>query len=269
MSAVVVFDDEIVPANSEFAAPQVLFRQTFARTRQAASFNPAGGAGYVVLRPGASATAFTRQAAALGVRYRVGRVQVVHLAALALARVAMVTTAGGGIAAGVAVAASPLMPIGPARLADPSPGIEVNLAVLAAGFDLITAVPLLLIVSAAVRAATRAQGAPGVAEPVAPARPSRAWPGARAGQLGAGLYRGADGVRARARAHRGTGAQCPGRHGRSGGGGRGGAGVRHQPSRAGRHAAPVRAELGPGTGPAGPGRYRWPRVARSWRGSPA
>ena len=234
VAAVVVFDDEIVPANSEIAAPRVLFSPAFARTRQARSFNPAGGAGYVVLRPGASAAAFTRQAAALGVRYRVGRVQVVHLATeyaaaqrairpeavalaifavlaglialaiivqllsrqlvldsaefpilralgmarsrlavLSLARVAVVTTAGGGIAVGVAVAASPLMPIGPARLAEPSPGIEVNLAVLAAGFAVIAAVPLLLIVPAAMRGATRARGALGVAEPVASARPSR------------------------------------------------------------------------------------------------
>lgn len=234
VSAVVVFADEIVPANSELAAPRVLFSPAFARTRQARSFNPAGGAGYVVLRRGADAAAFTRQAAALGVRYRVGRVQVVHLATeyaatqrairpeaaalaifavlaglialaiivqllsrqlvldsaefpilralgmarahlavLSLARVAVVTTAGGGIAVGVAVAASPLMPIGPARLAEPSPGAEVNLAILGAGFAVIAAVPLLLTVPAAVRAATRAGGALGLAEPVAPARPSR------------------------------------------------------------------------------------------------
>ena len=44
------------------------------------SFNPAGGALYVVLRPHADAAAFTRQATALAARYRVGNIQVVHLA---------------------------------------------------------------------------------------------------------------------------------------------------------------------------------------------
>ena len=34
----------------------------------------------------------------------------------------------------VAVAASPLMPIGPARLVEPDPGVEVNLAVLGPGW---------------------------------------------------------------------------------------------------------------------------------------
>ena len=53
------------------------------------------------------------------------------LVALSLARLAIVTLAGGVIAVAVAIAASPLMPIGPARLAEPHPGVEVNLAILA------------------------------------------------------------------------------------------------------------------------------------------
>ncbi len=80
VSAIVVFDDEIVPATTELAEPRVLLSPAFARTRQAKSFNPAGGASYVVLRPGADAAAFTRRATALAARYRVGNVQVVHLA---------------------------------------------------------------------------------------------------------------------------------------------------------------------------------------------
>ena len=54
------------------------------------------------------------------------------LVALSLARLAVVTLAGGVLAVAVAIAASPLMPIGQARLAEPHPGIEVNLAILSA-----------------------------------------------------------------------------------------------------------------------------------------
>jgi hypothetical protein len=68
------------------------------------------------------------------------------------------------------------MPIGPARAAEPSPGAEVNLAILGAGFALIAAVPLLVVLPAALRAANRTQGALGLAEPAAPAHPSRLSP---------------------------------------------------------------------------------------------
>jgi hypothetical protein len=237
VSAIVTFADEIVPATGELGEPRVLLSPAFARTPQARSFNPAGGGAYVVLRPGADAAAFTRQATTLAARYRVGDVAIVHLAteyaatqrairpeavalaifaalaglialaiigqllsrqlvldsaefpvlralgmgrsrlaALSLARVAMVTTAGAAVAVGVAIAASPLMPIGPARFAEPSPGVEVNLAILGAGFVLIAAAPLLVVAPAAVRAAARAQGALGLAEPAAPLRASRLGP---------------------------------------------------------------------------------------------
>ena len=237
VSAIVEFVDEIVPANGEIAEPRVLLSPAFARTALAQSFNPAGGGGYVVLRPGAGAAAFTHQATALAGRYRVGNVQVVHLAteygatqrairpeaaalaifaalaglialviiaqllsrqlvldsvefpvlralgmgrsrlaALALAGVAVVTTTGAVVAVGIAIAASPLMPIGPARAAEPSPGVEVNLAILGAGFVVIAVVPLLVMVPAALRAAARAPGALGLAEPTAPARRSRLGP---------------------------------------------------------------------------------------------
>jgi hypothetical protein len=68
------------------------------------------------------------------------------------------------------------MPIGPARFAEPSPGIDINLAILGAGVVIIAAAPLLLLAPGAVRAATQAPGALGVAEPAAPARPSRLAP---------------------------------------------------------------------------------------------
>ena len=234
VSAIVVFDDQIVSAAGERPAPWLLLSQGFARTRQAASFNPAGGGASVLLRPGADAAAFARGATALAARYRVGKADVINLAtdhaaaerairpqaaalavfaalaglialaiigqlltrqvvldsaefpilralgmgrsrlaALSLSRVILVTIAGAVIAVGFAIVVSPLMPIGPARAAEPSPGIEVNLAILGAGFAVIAATPLLLVAPAAVRAATRAQGALGLAEPAAPMRPSR------------------------------------------------------------------------------------------------
>jgi ABC-type antimicrobial peptide transport system permease subunit len=230
VSAVVAFTDQIAAASY----PRLLLSPAFARTRQAMSFNPAGGALYLVLRPHADAAAFTRQATALSARYRVGNSQVAHLATtyaaaqrsirpeaaalaifaglaglialaiigqllsrqlvldsaefpvlralgmprsrlaeLSLARVAAVTIAGAVIAVGIAVAASPLMPIGPARSAEPSPGVEVNLAILGAGFVLIAAAPLLVVLPAALRAAGRGRGAPGPAEPAGPARTSQ------------------------------------------------------------------------------------------------
>jgi hypothetical protein len=95
------------------------------------------------------------------------------LATLALARLAAVTVAGAVVAVGIAIAASPLMPIGPARLAEPAPGIEINLAILGAGFAVIVVLPLALLTGAAWRAAGRARGPLGVAEPAEPARPSR------------------------------------------------------------------------------------------------
>ncbi|MGO9218506.1 MAG: FtsX-like permease family protein [Streptosporangiaceae bacterium] len=252
VSAIVVTDDEIVPATHELAEPRVLMSPAFARTRLAQSFNPAGGGSYVVLRRGATAAAFTRQATALAARYRVGAVQVVHLAteyaaaqrairpqaaalaifaalaglivlaiigqllhrqlildsaefpilrvlgmsrsslvALSLARVALVTTPAAILAVGVAVAASPLMPIGPARFAEPSPGIEINLAILGAGFLIFAIVPLLALAPAAARAAARAAGALGVAEPTATLRQSRLAPALGA----AGSVPGSLGVR--------------------------------------------------------------------------
>ena len=104
------------------------------------------------------------------------------LAVLSLARMAVVTAAGGLAAVGFAIAASPAMPIGAARLAEPAPGVQVNLAVLGAGFAVFTLVPLALLIPAAWAAAGRAQGPLGVAEP---GRPGRVSPlGALAGRAG-------------------------------------------------------------------------------------
>jgi ABC-type antimicrobial peptide transport system permease subunit len=95
------------------------------------------------------------------------------LVTLSLARLALVTLAGGVIAVAVAIAASPLMPIGPARLAEPHPGVEINLAILGAGFAAIALLPLALLADAAWRAARQAGGPLGVAEPAQTGRRSR------------------------------------------------------------------------------------------------
>lgn len=98
------------------------------------------------------------------------------LLALSLARLAVVTVGGAVIAVVIAVAASPMMPVGPARLAEPAPGTEVNLAILAVGAAIIALAPLLALVPAAWRAAGEAGGSLGVAEPgqtAAAARTSR------------------------------------------------------------------------------------------------
>jgi hypothetical protein len=77
------------------------------------------------------------------------------LAAEALIRLALVTVAGGVVAVAAAVAASPLLPIGPARLAEPHPGVGVDLPLLAAGFAGVVLAPLAVLASAAWRAAAR------------------------------------------------------------------------------------------------------------------
>jgi ABC-type antimicrobial peptide transport system permease subunit len=104
------------------------------------------------------------------------------LAALSLARVAVVTAAGAVLAVVIAIASSPLMPIGPARLAEPHPGTDVNLAVLGAGLALIAGLPLLLLAGVIWRNAARATGPSGTTDPGGPAQASRV--GAALGRLG-------------------------------------------------------------------------------------
>src|ERR1700722_11861452 len=55
------------------------------------------------------------------------------MVAAALIEVVVAGTAGAILAAGVAIAASPLMPIGAARLAEPDPGVSADWLVLCAG----------------------------------------------------------------------------------------------------------------------------------------
>jgi ABC-type antimicrobial peptide transport system permease subunit len=101
-------------------------------------------------------------------------VQRATLVTLSLARLGIVTVTGAAVAVAIAIAASPLMPIGPARLAEPHPGVEVNLAILGAGFAAIALLPLAVLLPPAWRAARQAQGPLGMAEPTPrQSRPSR------------------------------------------------------------------------------------------------
>ena len=72
-----------------------------------------------------------------------------QLLAAGLAEVATAVTAGAALAVGLAVAATPLTPNGPARLAEPDPGIAVNGPVLGLGF---AAIVVLLLARVAVTA---------------------------------------------------------------------------------------------------------------------
>ena len=56
-----------------------------------------------------------------------------QLFAASMAETAAATVAGALAAVAIAIAVSPLTPIGPARLAEPNPGVSVNAGVLAAG----------------------------------------------------------------------------------------------------------------------------------------
>src|SRR6185437_14783368 len=78
-----------------------------------------------------------------------------RLTAGALGRLLAVTVPGGAVAVVIAVAASPLMPIGPARLAEPAPGVAVDLPVLAAGFAAVALLPVAALAPSAWRAVRR------------------------------------------------------------------------------------------------------------------
>jgi hypothetical protein len=117
------------------------------------------------------------------------------LAVEAMARLALVTVAGGVVTVAVAVAASPLLPIGPARVAEPHPGLDADLPALAAGFAVAALAPLVLLAAPAWRAAARRRGGfagPG-AEAAAPRRPSAL--GTAVGSLVAGSGRSGSGWR--------------------------------------------------------------------------
>ena len=90
------------------------------------------------------------------------------------------TVTGGVVAVAIAVAASPLTPLGPARVAEPDPGIEVNFAVLGAGLAVVALLPLALLAGAAWRAA--ASGRPPRRRRAGPAGARPGWAGRSAGR---------------------------------------------------------------------------------------
>jgi putative ABC transport system permease protein len=87
-----------------------------------------------------------------------------QLFAASMAEAAVATVAGALGAVAIAIAVSPLTPIGPARLAEPHPGVSVNAGVLAAGA---AAIVVLLATRVAVTAWRQAGARPAadVAEP--------------------------------------------------------------------------------------------------------
>jgi len=82
--------------------------------------------GQVAVRTLAAAAQDNGTLAALGMSRR-------QLFAASMAETAAATVAGALGAVAIAIAVSPLTPIGPARLAEPHPGVSVNAGVLAAG----------------------------------------------------------------------------------------------------------------------------------------
>lgn len=99
--------------------------------------------------------------AAMGLRRR-------HLTAIPLVRAAVIAVGGGAVAMAVAVALSPLTPIGLARRAESHPGVSVNAAVLTIGFGAVVVVTILRALLPAWRAAS-AMSADALSQ--APARP--------------------------------------------------------------------------------------------------
>ncbi len=96
-----------------------------------------------------------------------------QLLALMLAKVITVTLAGGLLAVIVAVVVSPLTPIGPARLAEPSPGAAANLAILGPGLGLAVIAPLALALPVAWRIASRPAGSAYAQTASTPDQPNR------------------------------------------------------------------------------------------------
>ena len=231
VSAIVTFDDLVVPGPGLNGAPRVLLTPAFWSSGQGRAFGPGDYAG-VRLRTGTSVAAFTRAADRVARSHHAGALSLIRksgqiaaterairpqaltlllfavlaflivlavmgqllsrqlsadttdlasLHALGLSRLqlvavsiggaAVVTVPGAVIAMAVAIAASPLMPIGPARLAEPSPGIEVNLAILGSGLVLTALLPLAILAPIAWRLTGHAGGAARAAPAVA--RPSR------------------------------------------------------------------------------------------------
>ena len=109
----------------------------------------------------------------------------VELAIAGISQVALVAVAGAVLAASIAIVASPLMPIGPARLADLHPGMSVDTFVLGLG-----ALTVVVVTTALVVVARVAEGGRTPAERFRSALDKRSTPGGLArtfGRVGAPL----------------------------------------------------------------------------------
>ena len=124
-----------------------------------------------------------------------------QLSAVALARAGLVSASGGCLAVVIAVAASGLMPIGPARLAEPDPGVQVNVAILGLGLAAVAVLPVLIIAPVAWHVART--GAMAGSEPLEPGTPS--WLAGALARLG-GVPTAATGARMAFAPGRGRGA---------------------------------------------------------------
>ena len=165
------------------------------------------------------------------------------LTGLSLARLAIVTVTGAALAVVIAVTASPLMPIGPARRARPRRRAQPRRPLRGRGGD-----------RAASPHRARAGRVAGRCSRREPARrrrarrrahrPAVAGQAARQDRGGVRRDRRPDGVRGRPRPDRSPGAQRSGGHCHRGHGGDRRRRVRGQPRRARIHAAALRAELG-------------------------
>ena len=159
-----------------------------------------------------------------------------------MAETAAATVAGALGAVAIAIAVSPLTPIGPARLAEPDPGVSVNAGVLAAGA---AAIVVLLAARVAVTAWRQAGARPAADLAEAVAAPPAARRAAVAGRRAA-RRRHRRAVRARPgnRPRQRPGAQRHARPRDRGRRGRRRGHVRREPAAPGRHAEPVRPGLG-------------------------
>jgi len=95
------------------------------------------------------------------------------LIVLAILRVALIGLVGGAIAVGLAFLASPIFPVGPARLAEPHPGFSANVAFLGLGWFGILVALLAVTAYPAWRGASAVAGVLGIAEIGGAERPSR------------------------------------------------------------------------------------------------
>jgi hypothetical protein len=116
---------------------------------------------WIVLRQASAESTDHPALAALGLSPR-------QLAAVSMLRTLAVAVAGTAGAIAVAVLLSPLAPVGEARLAEPSPGLSVDAAVIGLGALATVAVVLVL----GVRPALRAARMRGAADRAPTARPS-------------------------------------------------------------------------------------------------